>query len=361
MYIPTFTITNLILDYIIKFEVSNSIIDHTPLPFKYKFELYEKFKSEEIQAISDLIGFPMGLQKAMEIQGGKILSTQGSPYTIFNNYRSVQDFIKSYNRQQFIQPSTQLLTHINKLVLSGIVDDWEYGKYRRFSEKPNEIYDSWYKHRDFYPDIEPVKYFDELFEWMLNPKIKIHKLIQLCIFVFEMIDKAPLQTGNQLTAILTFSAAMKDMGYNPDNILPIGKIFNFLNEDLVEAFKLSKTRKDLTIFIEALLYSLSLEMLNVENNVTNTHEQKVKKHIQQNRELNPRQNKILEYLQFNGKISRQEYSKMMGISFMTAFRDLNELLEHKYISQKGAGRGTYYLLVQDEVVVEKEKLKVFSE
>lgn len=361
MYIPTFTITNLILDYIVKFEVSKSNISKMQLPFKYKQELYEKFKAEEIQAISDLIGNPIGLQKALEIQTGKILSTYGSPFAIYNNYRSVQDFIRSYSRHQFIQPSTQLLTHINKLILHGIVEEWELGKYRSFSEKPNEIFDGWYKYRDFYPDLDPIKYFDDIFLWITNPKIKIHILIKLAIFIFEIIDKAPLQTGNQLSAILTYSATLKDFGYNIDNLIPIGKVFNFLSEDLVEAFKLSKSKKDLTIFVEALLYSLSLEMMSMESIITHIYETKVKKHKNENVEFNPRQNKMIEYLQFHGKITRQEYTKMMGVSFMTAFRDLAELVDRKYIILKGAGRGAYYIPATTTEQDYKKSLKVFGD
>jgi predicted HTH transcriptional regulator len=61
-------------------------------------------------------------------------------------------------------------------------------------------------------------------------------------------------------------------------------------------------------------------------------------------ELNERQLKIIEYLEIEKKITRMQYTKMMGISFMTSFRDLQEMLEKGYIVQKGKGRATFYIL-----------------
>jgi hypothetical protein len=65
--------------------------------------------------------------------------------------------------------------------------------------------------------------------------------------------------------------------------------------------------------------------------------------------LNPRQIKIIEYLYEKEKVSRKEYSSMMKISFMTSFRDLQELVDKKYIIQKGKSRGTYYTLKEYDV------------
>ncbi len=80
-------------------------------------------------------------------------------------------------------------------------------------------------------------------------------------------------------------------------------------------------------------------------------------------ELNPRQVKVVEYLNNNLKITRQEYTKMMGVSFMTSYRDLQELLDKEYINQKGKGRGTYYFIPDSETEqqekVERE-IKLYS-
>jgi len=358
MKTPTITITNLILDYIVKYELSVKTISSIPLPYQVKQNLYEKLKAEELEAVGDIIGFPIGYQKALELQEGKEVTSTKSKFKIFSNYRSAQEFIKTYNRVQFLNPSTQLLMHINKIIMSGIADEWEIAKIKTFSEKPNEIYDTWYKFRDYFPDLDATKHFDEIFETIINGKIKTHPLLLFSYLIYEMIDKAPFFSGNQLTTILATSTLLKDFGYNPGNLLPTAKAFNFLGSDLMEAYKISKSNKNHTIFTEALLYSFSISILDLQNRVENTFENKVKKSASLSMELNRRQIRILEYLEINKKVTRNEYSKLMGISFMTAFRDLQELTKKGYLEIKGTGRGTFYVLKEKETN-EKNDIPVF--
>jgi len=359
MKTPTITITNLILDYIVKYELSIKSISSIPLPYQHKQDLYEKQKADELESLGELIGFPIGYQKAADIQSGKELSSTKSKFKIFNNYRSAQEFIKTYNRAQFLTPSTQLMIHINKIVMSGIIDEWEISKIKSFSEKPNEVYDTWYKHRDYYPDIESIKYFDSIFETILNFNNKTHRLILFSFLLYEMIDKAPFYAGNQLTAILTLSVLMKDFGYNPNNLLPIAKSINFLGADFIESFKISKSKKDHTMFTEALLYSLSVSILDLQNKTENIFNNKVKKNAILSLKLNKRQIRIIEYLQINKKVTRNEYAKLMGVSFMTAFRDLQELFKKDYLEIKGTGRGTFYVLKENIEGENKKEVQVF--
>lgn len=359
MFLPTYSITNLILDYIIKYEISIKALASSPLPYKHKQELYIRQKAEEIQSLGELIGNNIGYNKALQIQLGKELPSDRSKYRVFSNFRSAQDFVRTYNRSQFIPPSMALMLHFNKLALSGISDEWEAGKLKAFSEKPNEIYDTWYKYRDFYPELDNVKHFGEIMDWIVSPKVKIHKLIQFSIYLFEMIDKAPFFSLNQITTILTLSALNKDYGYNPDNLLPTAKAVNYLGSDFLEAFKLAKGKKDLTVFIEAFLYSMSIEMLSLQNQVESIFESKVKKQAQLSTQFNNRQIKLLDYLSIHKKITRNEFAKNMGISFMTAYRDLTELYDKGYLNQGGVGRGTYYTLKEQNLDENLPDLPVF--
>ena len=39
---------------------------------------------------------------------------------------------------------------------------------------------------------------------------------------------------------------------------------------------------------------------------------------------------------------------MMGVSFMTSFRDLQDMVDKGYIKVKGKGRGTYYISAKQQ-------------
>lgn len=363
MYLPTFTITNLILDYVVKYELSVRKIKDTNLPFKIKQEITEKVKADDLQNFSVLIGNPIGYNKALNIIRGKEIShvqSYKSKDQIFANYRSTSEFINNYNSRDYIQPSSELLVHINKIALRNVFEDWETGKYRNFSDKPNELYDNWYRLRDFYPDIKNNVYFDDMFKWIAENQTKLHKLIQVAILLYEFIDKAPLAIGNEITSLYCVGILLKEYQLNPDNIIPIFKSVNFIHEELIEAYKFSKSKKDLTYFIEALLYTMSLQSINISVDIENTFERKVKKKSKISEKFNSRQVKILDYLETNPRITRYEYAMMMGISFMTAFRDLQMLLKEGYLSLGGVGRGTYYFLIRKDNQDGRTKPKVFG-
>lgn len=354
MRTPKYTITNLLLKYIVKYEISVSELRLTKLPDKYLTSLEEKYGAEDIQKFGELIGNPIGYNQALAIQRGQEVPSQKKDLKIFTNLRNVKDYIKTYNQGASLKPSVDLSSHINKLAMKGIVDEWDLAKVRGFSEKPNEIYDTWYKRRDFYPNTDLNNHFNEIFDWIENGKDSNHKLIKLGILLFEYIDKAPFLAGNQATAILTLEILAKKHGYSPENLIPFFKAISDINEDLLSAFKLSKSKLDLTTFLEALLYTLSLNVMDVTKEFKNTYDNKVRKRGSIELQLNQRQIKLLDYLAVNSKITRNKYTKIMGISFMTSYRDLQDMVKKGYIKDKGKGRGTYYVLTKEMTPKDEE-------
>ncbi|HOV34473.1 MAG TPA: DeoR family transcriptional regulator [Candidatus Dojkabacteria bacterium] len=344
MKIPKYTLTNLMLNYIVKYEIAITDIKYNPIPEKYKTSIKERLSAEDIQSLGELVSYPIGYNKALTIQRGQEMPSEKKKLKLFTNFRNAKDFINSYNDTNSLKPSMELAVHINRLITKDIADDTEVGKLRTFSEKPNEIYDTWYKCRDFYPNLDPVMYFNEIFEWIQNGRDTNHKLIKTGVLLYEFMDKAPFTMGNQITAILTAEIITKKYGYNPENMFPMFKSINNISEDFVSAFGLSKGRLDLTMFLEAFLYTMSKTSLEVSNEIKDTYIKKVKKQGDLELHLNPRQIKIIDYLTINQKITRSDLTKMMGVSFMTSYRDLQDMLEKKYILQKGRGRGTFYVL-----------------
>jgi hypothetical protein len=347
MRTPKYTITSLILNYIVKYEVSIVELKQKQLPEKYLVTLEEKYGAQDTQKLGELVGNPIGYNQALLIQRGQEMPSQKKTFRLFTNFRNAKDYVKSYNNSNSLRPSIDLASHINKLAMKGIVDDWDLSKIRGFSEKPNEIYDTWYKLRDFYPNVDMRNHFNELFEWIQNGKDSNHRLIKLGILLYEFIEKAPFLSGNQITAILMMEMLSKKYGLNPENIIPHFKSIEYINQDIMSAFKLSKSKSDLTTFLEAYLYTLSLTVLDITNDFREIYNTKVKKLGSLELHLNQRQIELLEYLALNTKISRNKYSRMMGVSFMTAYRDLQDMVEKKYIKAKGRGRGTFYVLTKE--------------
>ena len=50
---------------------------------------------------------------------------------------------------------------------------------------------------------------------------------------------------------------------------------------------------------------------------------------------------------FEGGMSTSKYGHLAGTSRATAYRDLEELVRHGLVAQKGTGRGTRYCIAMD--------------
>ena len=354
MKTPKYTLTNLLLDYIVKYELNINNLKNIRLPEKHRTPLEEKYGAQDTHKLGELVGNGIGYNQALLIQRGQEMPSQKKDLKLFTNFRNAKDFVKSYNDSNSLKPSVDLAAHINKLVMKNLVDEWDLAKIRNFSEKPNEIYDTWYKARDFYPNLDMASHFNELLDWIENGKDNNHKLIKVGILLYEFIDKAPFLCGNQITAILLLETLTKKYGYNPNNIVPFFVSIENISEDILSAFKLSKSKLDLTTFLEAFLYTCSLTVREVSRDFKETYNSKVKKQGSLELHLSQRQIQLLDYLELNQKVNRSKYTKLMGISFMTSYRDLQDMVEKKYIKQKGRGRGTFYILTKEMTPKDEE-------
>jgi predicted HTH transcriptional regulator len=60
--------------------------------------------------------------------------------------------------------------------------------------------------------------------------------------------------------------------------------------------------------------------------------------------LNERQLEAVLYAGEHGRITTAEYGDLVGVSDVTAYRDLNELCEKELLVRRGGGRATHYVV-----------------
>lgn len=363
MIIPSYTITNLTIDYLIKIELAVQDIKSTKLPREHLDDLTRDIFADELHSVGQLVGFNLSMDDAQKISEGKVLPSKKEQFRLFSNYRSALEFVQMYTPEDSLKPSTELMMHINQLVLDRIAEQWELATFRNFSDAPIEEFDDWYKYKSIYPNQDLSHFFEELILWVTSSKDKTHKLIKTLIFIYQAIDRAPLLAGNQLTTLIMTQIFLKTFGYSPHTSLLIARPLTILDESFDQAMKLTRSEKDLTPFIEGLLYAISLRADEIRLEFSKTFDKKVREHGKLTEIFNKRQIKMLDYMENTERISRQDYHKITGVSFMTAYRDLQDLVEKGYLESKGVGRGTYYTLKDDKQIQKKynsPKLEVFG-
>ncbi|MFH1547243.1 MAG: Fic family protein [bacterium] len=350
MYIPTFNITHRLVEYLIKLELSARSIKDIPLPSNEKLKILNDSESEALFQISKLAEVPVSLRKAKDIasQGHDILN-ENPAERLLSNYRSCWDFMFSSTNEKYVSLSPSLLLHLNKLLFDGVVESWEIGRFRSVKDDINKKYDSFFDVRNKeYDTYDFEKEFYEILNWYSSSQYKIHPAIKTAVVLYEILQSYPFLSGNMITAISVGELLFERTYLSLKHLFALPRTFVNYKDELKEALSVSiKQNGDQTRWIEEFVRGLALDMTELKNEILQVEQEKVGKKKKKFLGLNTRQLRLMKWLQKKEKIYRRDYVKRMGVSTMTAYRDLNELLKRKLILLKGGGRSTYYTVYKD--------------
>ncbi len=360
MYLPTFNLTHKIIDYLIKLELSVKTIKEIPLPAKEKNKVLKNSEADGLYNISKLSNSPVTLKRAKVIssEGKDVLSTEPS-VKLLSNYRSSWDFMFSATNEKYISLSPALLLHLNKLIFDDVVESWEAGRFRSIKDNIDTKFDSWTDCRNVeYDTYDFEKDFYEILNWYSSSQYKIHPIIKISVVLFELLQAYPFFSGNLITSIALSELLFEKSHLGLRRLYPIPRTFENYRDELQSALKASIEQEgDQTKWIEEFVRGVALDVTELKNEILQVEEEKVGKKKKKFLGLNTRQLRILKWLQRKENIYRRDYVKRMGVSTMTAYRDLSELVKRKLIIQKGGGRSTYYTVYKDTEPIGNKPIK----
>lgn len=351
MYTPTLSLTHKIVHYLIKLEHAAKEIRNSPISIKTREKVLDRMSAENIYNIGKFTGVEISFKEAEKISRGKSLISPGTKVGFLSNYRSSLDFIYSSGNDEYISFSPSLLLHLNKLLLNGIVDSWDAGRFRNINEEPRDTYDAWLNKADTdNAGAELQKHFFEVLNWYSENKFMIHPVVKIACVIYELFNTYPFVAGNQVTIAATTELLFEKSKLSLGGIFPVARNFVLYDEEYIGALtSCQKNNNNLTTWVETFVRGVALDIVSIKNEVIRIEEEKVQMKKKRLLDLNSRQLKIVKHLRHNkNRISRSDYVKMMGVSTMTAYRDLNELVDRKIIEQRGGGRSTHYRLIQDD-------------
>lgn len=363
MYTPTLTLTHKMVHHIVKLEGSVKDIKDTLLPTLTQRELLLRMAGENLHGVGKLAGLEIPFKEAEKISRGKTLISPGTPEMVLSNFRSTSDFIYSSSNDKYISLSASLLLHLNKLLTKGLVDEWDTGRFKNVSDDVIDKYDCWCgNQKREVQNVDFQQHFTEVLNWFQETRFLIHPIIKIGCVIYELFQTYPFVSGNQLTIVATVELLFEKSRHSLGGLFPVSRNFVLYEEEYLEAMKLSAEKNDdVTVWIERFIRGISLDLVSLKNEVVMLEEEKMKKKKNKLLDLNSRQLKLVRYLRHKPKIYRREYVKMMGVSTMTAYRDINELVKRKIIEIRGGGRSTYYILVEADsrksADMEKEPLR----
>ncbi len=350
MYQPTLELTHKTVHHLIKLEHAIKEIKDTPLSAKVKKEILNRMGAENLHNLGKLTGAEVSYKNAEKIFKGKALVNQGGPDLLLSNYRSTCDFIYSSSNDRYISLSPSILLHLNKLTMNGIVDNWDTGRFRNVSDEVKPKYDNWSdKISQSSDDIEIQRHFFEILNWFSENKYHVHPLIKIGCTLYELFKIYPFVAGNLATILATAELLFEKSPLSLKGLFPISRNFVLYEDEYLEAINWGiEKNNNQTTWIERFVRGVSLDITTLKNEVIRIEEEKVQKKKKKLMDLNSRQLKIINYMKRKPRLYRKDYVKMMGVSTMTAYRDLNELVERKIIECCGGGRSTHYRLRKDK-------------
>lgn len=345
MYEPTYTITDRLLNNVVKLETNKASLDAQSLPYSVRAKMGEKSKALNLFHLAHMLGVDITLNDAEKLAEGRKLPLEDARGHILTNFRNVLEFNRSNVADSYLDLNTAILMHLNKIVLTSWRESWDV-KLRFGGEPLDANLDNWVKWAS--TDMSPTTLqteLSELLEWFTLHTAQVNHILRLGVLIFRLIELMPFISGNKLTIIALSDFLLTRFGYTGKSFVPVTRNFDLYADEYFEAWDLAKRSGDLTLWLERFVRNLAKD---IEESKTEAErvigEEEERSSKQPFLDLNKRQLKILRYLQTIPTVKREDYCQMMDVSTMTAFRDLNELVRRKLLKIDGQGRGTKYML-----------------
>lgn len=344
MYQPKFSYSDQLVSNLIKLEGLKVSLSESDLSYSIKHKLTLKAKTSDIFHFSHLVGLDLTLKDSEKIANGLRLDNLSDVRNkLLNNFRNVIEFNRSNIADTYSELDFTVLLHINKLLLGNLKELWD-SRFRGPSDTLTDD-DKWVELVDKNISGDDIqKEMINLVEWYKSVQVTMPEVVRIAIVVYRLLESSPYLYANLYTSILVADYISNKKGYSSRIYSSLIKMFDSNQEQLLEAYKISRTNFDQSIWIELFSDLLIKEVGSVKENISDFIVEDEKSKNQPFLDMNKRQLKVLRYLQTVPFIKREDYCHMMEVSTMTAFRDLNSLVRKKLLKVDGQGRGTKYRL-----------------
>ncbi len=292
---------------------------------------------ENLLCFNELLNLGLSYSEVEKITIGHDIEKEKSRILI--NTRQIFEYIQnniSLSPQTF---NFHFVQHVIKLLHANILEIWDTGKIRSTHDIPYEST----KINNIYTDQNDLtKLLADAILFISQNQTK-HPIIKACIF-FAFINKYLPFTGLNYEASLLFFKVILDIyGYSTIYKIPILKCFLARKDDIFKSINSLHTENtDITLLISLISGNLKNLLEEYKNKIVRDHIHNFSNQFEP-QNLNNRQKEIIRILQTKKQyIKRNEYMRIFKVSAMTAYRDLNQLVQEKILKTQGKGKGTIY-------------------
>lgn len=347
MFVPTFTITNKILNNISKIEAAEEVIRHSPL-----LPLWEKqFKDDAIIRSAyhgtHIEGNPLHKEDAKDILMGKNIIGRPRDIQEIINYRKVIEYIEEEAKKKIERITELIIKKLHRIIAYKILPDSEVGEFRikQVVVRNSETGEVTFRPP---PPLEIPFLMREFLYWLnRDDRDQIHPVLKAGIAHHELVRIHPFIDGNGRVARLLATLILFLGGYD---IRRFFSLEEYYDKDAITYYQnLQKASKgDLNSWLEYFTFGASVEFEKIKEKIL-----KLSKDVKLKEKfggkqifLTERQIKIVEYIQEIGYLQNKIFPTLFpNISEDSVLRDLQYLITKGLIKKVGSTKGARYIMV----------------
>jgi Fic family protein len=336
----SYKITDKTLVHISSVERNLSLLNQNEVIFRSKHRLASESLFDDLFSISQLLNLNLTLSDVKKISlGNNMLSSEAQ---LLVNIKQIFDYVRNNYKKDQIVFNFHFVQHIIKLLQTNILDVWDVGKIRTGEEVINKVFELENQH---YESADITNLLADSIMWVETEE-NIHPIVKACEFMVFINTISPFSGLNFISSLIFFRMILDKYNYGSYFRIALFKIFQnkklnvkeLLNETLIEDSNTATTDiiNKVSENLDELLQNYKSEFIQFDYFDVKSGSEKL--------DLNERQLEVLKLLQNKVSIKRREFIKLFKVSPMTAYRDLNYLLEKKLLVVSGEGKSTLYTL-----------------
>lgn len=341
MFDPKYTVSPVLLGNIRKITSLIADLGGKNFPETVTLELERKARELSSYASTSIEGNPLPLTEVKKVLKLAPRNVRNSEKEVIN-YNNALSYLNSLISKDKAVFNLDLVKNVHVKVMSSLLSGKQVGNFRK---EPVVINNPSTGEMIFIsPDAKDVeKLMKDLVLFIQKKRNILDYLILAGIFHKEFVHIHPFIDGNGRTTRLITKLLLADMGLNTFNLFSFE---NYYNKDVARYFQKVgevgdyyelKGSIDFTDWLEYFTEGIIDEMLRVKKDL------EIRK-VTPKTQIQIHHNKVLAYIEKHGFITDRDYSKMTDRAKATRALDFKKLIKLGYISRKGKGRNTYYVL-----------------
>jgi len=344
MFNPKYTISHRLLENIKRIATLTEELNNKRFPRLITLEMERSARALSSYSSTSIEGNPLPLTEVKKLLKNTPSQIRDTEREVLN-YNRALEYLDRLAKSGEIKVDLSLILSIQKMVTDGLIEKHRSGKIRN---EPVFVNDPRTRKTVYLPPEtkEVEELFNELIDFsMTNEKI-IDPLIIAGIFHKQFVIIHPFVDGNGRTARLASKTLLARMGLDTFNLFSFENYYNknvtnyFNKVGLYGNYYELKGIVDFTPWLEYFTDGIIDELL------------RVKKELERESLLiQPRirdeYQVIIDFLQKNGSINDEEYSKITKRANSTRALDFKNMLEIGLIERFEKGKNTYYRLKKE--------------